>query len=149
MSHVRRSVSVGALVLTNACMLCIHICYRPSNGEETWSCWISLLSFVACFLTLRHASICRKRQSNWNCAVCQNTVRHLLQNFRLGDLSLCDEPYSDRSHVLDVEPLMEAREEDTSHTCIELSESFPISGEWVRLHLHRIWDAFKLSRLIP
>lgn len=89
-SHVRRSVWEGALVLTNACMLCTPISYRSSCGEETWSCWSSLLRFVVCFLTLRYASSCRKRQSNGNYAVCKKHHHAFDTEFQVGrSVPLC------------------------------------------------------------
>ncbi|GFU07920.1 hypothetical protein NPIL_380141 [Nephila pilipes] len=53
-------------------------------------------------------------------------------------LSLCDEPYSERSHALDDEALQAAFEEDSILTCDELAKQlnvFDKTGGWSKVFL--------------
>ena len=70
-------------------------------------------------------------------------------NVRSGNLSLCDEARCGRPQALDNEALQAAIEEDSSLTCGELARQFNVSDETVRLHLHRLGKAYKLSKWVP
>lgn len=51
--------------------------------------------------------------------------------------------------MLDDEVLKAAIEENSSQTCGEIVEGFQVSEETVRLHLHRIGEAYKFSKWVP
>jgi len=78
----------------------------------------------------------------------ERTAIHWFQKFRLGDVSLADEPRSGRPHVLDDEALKAAIEEDSGLTCDKLAERFRVSVETVRLHLHGIGKSYRLSKWV-
>ncbi|GFT40459.1 histone-lysine N-methyltransferase SETMAR [Nephila pilipes] len=71
-------------------------------------------------------------------AVNERTASHWFQKFRLGSLSVCDEPRSGRPHILDDEALQWAIEEDSSLTYRERAKQFNVSNKTLRLHMHRL-----------
>ena len=95
------------------------------------------------------ASSRRICQAFGDSAVNERTARHWFQKFRSGNLSLCDEARCGRPQALDNEALQAAIEEDSSLTCGELARQFNVSDETVRLHLHRLGKAYKLSKWVP
>ena len=95
------------------------------------------------------ASSRRICQAFGDSAVNERTARHWFQKFRSGNLSLCDEARCGRPQALDNEALQAAIEEDSSLTCGELARHFNLSDETVRLHLHRLGKAYKLSKWVP
>ncbi|XP_035232821.1 histone-lysine N-methyltransferase SETMAR-like [Stegodyphus dumicola] len=64
-------------------------------------------------------------------------------------MSLSDAPRSDRPQSLNNEALRAAIESDSSQTCGERSARIQVSDETIRLRLHRIEKAHKLSKWIP
>ena len=95
------------------------------------------------------ASSRRICQAFGNSAVNEQTARRWSQKFKSGDLSLRDEPSSGRPQVLNDRGLKAAIEEGSSLTCGELARQFNVSDETVRLHLHRLDKAYKLSKWVP
>ena len=71
------------------------------------------------------------------------------QKFNSGDLSVRDEPRSGRPLILNDGVLNAAIEQNSSLTCGELARQFNVSDETVRLHLHRLGKAHKLSKWVP
>ena len=73
------------------------------------------------------ASSLRICQAFGDGTVNERTTRRWFQKFKLGDLSLHDEPRSGRPQVLNDEVLKAAIEQDSSLTCGELARQFNIS----------------------
>ena len=73
----------------------------------------------------------------------------MLVKFKSGDLSLRDESRSGRPQVLNGRALKAAIAEDSSLTCGELARQFNVLDETVRLHLHCLGKAYKLSKWVP
>ena len=81
-------------------------------------------------------------------AVDECTARCWFQKFKLGDLSLHDKPCSGQPQVLNDRVLKAAIEQDSSLMCGELARQFNSSDETVRLHLHNLGKAYKLSKWV-
>ena len=79
----------------------------------------------------------------------ERTARHWFQKFRSGNFALCDEARCGRSQALDNDALQAAIEDDSSQTCAELARQFNVSAEAVKLQLHRLGKAYKLSKWVP
>ncbi|XP_035216387.1 uncharacterized protein LOC118189823 [Stegodyphus dumicola] len=88
----------------------------------------------------------RIRQAFEDDAVNERTSRQWFQKFKSGYMSLSDASLSSQPQALNDEGLRAAIESDSSQTCGELAAHFQVSDEMIRLHLHRIGKAYKLSK---
>ena len=79
----------------------------------------------------------------------EGTARRWFQKFKSEGLSLRVEPCSGLPQVLNDRALKATIEEDSRLTCGELARQFNVSDETVRLHLHRLVKAYKLSKWVP
>ncbi|XP_065645670.1 histone-lysine N-methyltransferase SETMAR-like [Hydra vulgaris] len=81
--------------------------------------------------------------------VSERPAQKWFQRFSSGDESIEDLPRSGRPLLVDEDELKDAVESDSSQTCQELAVRFAVSVETIRLHLHAIGKAWKLSRWVP
>ncbi|XP_035223455.1 histone-lysine N-methyltransferase SETMAR-like [Stegodyphus dumicola] len=93
-------------------------------------------------------SSCRIFQALGDDAINRRNTRQWFQKFRSGNLSLSDAPSSGRPQALHDEALS-VIQSDSSQTCGELAAHFQVFNETIRLHLHPIGKAYKLSKWVP